>query len=341
MFFHLLYIHLFRPFLKYNPSTSPLPSHVSPRKVCIQAASAISKLMRLYKRTYGLRQICNLAVYIVHSACTIHLLNLPEKDSKRDIVHGVKNLEEIAEDWLCARRTLSILSVLARKWQSELPEEAQAVLARTDAKYGFFSTSDVPSPKPDSLAHSPPPVASSPLSLQQTSMSPDTERRQNPLMESLYSYALPVSSNPPPNGDRNVAPTVPSQMHVQLRMGGPSSAPNTSRPMSMPGPYSTSTPTSHSDSQHTPAPLTTSDDPASISAPMNNRASPSMLFGGVEMLVESQDSWLRDQANLPVGFDNWMGMTTAGQSGEFFIGDSGRRRSEMGYGLDDEWTTYN
>jgi hypothetical protein len=41
MFCHLLYIHLFRPLLKYNPSSSPLPSHVSPRKVCIHAASSI------------------------------------------------------------------------------------------------------------------------------------------------------------------------------------------------------------------------------------------------------------------------------------------------------------
>lgn len=179
MFNHLLYIHLFRPFLKYTPATSPLPSHVSPRKLCTAAAAQISKLMRLYKRTYGLRQICNIAVYIVHSACTIHLLNLPLADAasecaldkegngedgkgkatpgseqvgkaaRRDIVHGVKHLEEIAEDWLCARRTLSILSVLSRKWKIELPEEAGLVLERTDRRYGAFSTGSFQSPSPD------------------------------------------------------------------------------------------------------------------------------------------------------------------------------------------------
>ena len=144
MFFHLLYIHLFRPFLKYSPTTSPLPSHVAPRKLCSSAASSISKLMRMYKRTYGLRQICNIAVYIVHSACTIHLLNLPDKAATRDIIHGVKNLEEIAEDWLLARRTLGTLGLLSRKWKIELPEEARDVLLRTDAKYGTFSTADMP-----------------------------------------------------------------------------------------------------------------------------------------------------------------------------------------------------
>ncbi|KJZ78060.1 hypothetical protein HIM_02697 [Hirsutella minnesotensis 3608] len=150
MFFHLQYIHLFRPFLKYARDASPLPSHVSPRRICTANAGAISKLMRLYKKTYNLRQICNIAVYMIHSACTIHLLNLPEKSAKRDIIHGVRHLEDMAEDWLCARRTLSILSVLGRKWQCELPEDAASVLKRTDEKYGHFSTSDVPSPESSS-----------------------------------------------------------------------------------------------------------------------------------------------------------------------------------------------
>lgn len=145
MFFHLQYIHLFRPFLKYTPAASPLPTHVSPRRICTANAGAISKLMRLYKKLYGLRQICNIAVYMVHSACTIHLLNVPEKSARRDIIHGVKHLEEIADDWLCARRTLSILSVLARNWGCDIPEDAASVLGRADEKYGYYSASDVPS----------------------------------------------------------------------------------------------------------------------------------------------------------------------------------------------------
>lgn len=161
MFFQLLYIHLFRPFLKYNQSTSPLPPHVSPRKLCTQAAAMISKLLRLYKRSHGLRQICNIAVYIAHSAATIHLLNLPDKIARRDIIHGVKHLEEIAEGWLCARRTLAIFSVLAAKWKVELPEEAAAVLARCEQKFGTYA---------DLAAAAPSPAASS--STANKSMSP-------------------------------------------------------------------------------------------------------------------------------------------------------------------------
>ena len=156
MFFQLLYIHLFRPFLKYTQATSPLPSHVSPRKLCTQAAGMISKLMRLYKRSHGLRQIVNFAIYVVHSACTIHLLNLPEKTARRDIIHGVKHLEEMAEGWLVARRTLSVLSMQAKKWKVGLPDEAAAALVKTDAKFGIVPSADTPV--------SPPQVAPSPVS---------------------------------------------------------------------------------------------------------------------------------------------------------------------------------
>ncbi|OTB07508.1 hypothetical protein M426DRAFT_44753, partial [Hypoxylon sp. CI-4A] len=172
MFFHLQYIHLFRPFLKYSPAASPLPPHVSPRRICTANAGAISKLMRLYKKLYNLRQICNIAVYMLHSACTIHILNLPEKTAKRDIIHGVKHLEEIAEDWLCGRRTLSIISVLARKWNIELPEEASLVVQRTDEKWGTFKTSDVPSPR-SHMAMSPSPSIAN-------SMSPQAKAEHSP-----------------------------------------------------------------------------------------------------------------------------------------------------------------
>lgn len=128
--------------------------------------------MRLYKKTYNLRQICNIAVYMLHSACTIHLLNLPEKTARRDIIHGVKHLEEIAEDWLCARRTLSILSVLARKWKCELPDEAAAVLKRTDEKYGHLGTAEVPSPIGPNL-YTPSPPAQPPNGQDATTLSDD------------------------------------------------------------------------------------------------------------------------------------------------------------------------
>ena len=271
MFFQLLYIHLFRPFLKYGQANSPLPAHVSPRKMCTHAAATISKLLRLYKRTYGLRQICNIAVYIAHSACTIHLLNLPEKNARRDIIHGVRQLEEIAESWLCARRTLSILSVQVRKWKAELPEEAVEVLTRTDTKFGNLKATDGQSPTSDTTSPqtkihtSPPPMQkqeagfSSAYGLsngstvsnlnQQRGVPPSTGRSTQPAAE--YS--------PPSQQQSFVHPQLPKAQWTQTR------------------PVNETNPQSHS--------------------------SPSSLFGGVDSLLEeSRDWWLKDQSTL---FDSW------------------------------------
>jgi hypothetical protein len=312
MFFHLLYIHLFRPFLKHNPSTSSLPSHVSPRKLCTQAAESISKLMRLYKRTYGLRQICNIAVYIVHSACTVHLLQLPEKSAKRDIIHGVKHLEEIAEDWLCARRTLSILSVLGRKWKIDLPEEAADVFTRTDAKYGYFSTADVPSPKQELIAVTPlstntsPPQPPQPLPQTQ-----NRERNQNQLQQSLYTWQ-PDLQIIPSNFIVSAKPILPNQMITNgcNDIGSLSTIPAlTMSSIPFPrNPYNNTNPTSRltvTSSNDLPRP--TSGMTFEASGSMTRHVSPNTIFGGVDALVESQDWWLRDQASLAVGFDNWMG----------------------------------
>jgi len=325
MFFHLLYIHLFRPFLKYNPTNSPLPSHVSPRKLCSQAAASVSKLMRLYKRTYGLRQICNIAVYIAHSACTIHLLNLPEKTAKRDIIHGVKHLEEIGEDWLCARRTLSILSVLARKWKVNLPEEAATVFARTDAKYGTFSTSDVPSPKQELVVATPPSANASPPrppTALPTPVAPPQNRirTQTPLQQSLYSYRPdPRAMNS--NSGLNSLPRPPSSH--QLLAGGMQngsressyksnglvtmSTSSDSLVSSVPYPRHTFTPAavSASNTPGTELSRNTSGVTSEASGSMTRQVSPNAMFGGVDALVDSQDWWLRDQASLAIGFDNW------------------------------------
>lgn len=204
MFFHLQFIHLFRPFLKYSPNSSPLPNHISPRRICTANAGAISKLMRLYKKSWNLRQICNIAVYMIHSACTIHLLNLPEKTARRDVTHGIKHLEEIAEDWLCARRTLNILSVLARKWNCELPEEAQQILERADEKYGHYSLSDIPSPRSSS-------------DTAEDSSTPGVKQEHSPSMGQTRIPPVSYESNPATGIDSRIDSGIPHASHIQAQ----------------------------------------------------------------------------------------------------------------------------
>ena len=275
MFFQLLYIHLFRPFLKYSQANSPLPAHVSPRKMCSHAAGTISKLLRLYKRTYGLRQICNIAVYIAHSACTIHLLNLPEKNARRDIIHGVRQLEEIAEGWLCARRTLSILSVQVRKWKTELPEEALEVLVRTDAKFGFTKVSDGSSPASSTK---------SPATIPQRSPVPLVLKQETPFT------TLPFNSSA----------KVPSYTPQMNHSNGASRPASTPLPKSVP--YNAGPRQQQYMSPNAPQVQWGNSPQAGAPSPQS-QASPSALFGGVDSLLEeSRDWWLKDQSTL---FDNW------------------------------------
>ena len=303
MFFQLLFIHLYRPFLKYTRSTSPLPSHVSPRKFCTQAAAAISKLFRLYKRTHGLRQICNIAVYIAHSACTIHLLNLPDKNARRDIIHGVKHLEEIGDCWTCARRTLRILALSAEKWKVELPDEALAAFARTRARWGV--------PEPTSVSPT------------NTHVSLDVPARPSVISPTETTFRpLQIAPAPQP---RPIQPVATSLTQAQNGL--------TQRPISFPadtedarrssGGYSLP-PQAAADVSRLPnKPKSTVQltkqqqdawnthrlNQARKSSLSNTAANANMLFGGVDSLIGSEDSqdwWLKDQSSIAHGFDNWV-----------------------------------
>jgi hypothetical protein len=276
MFFQLLFIHLYRPFLKYPRTTSHLPAHVSPQKLCTQAAGTISKLLRLYKRTHGFRQICNIAVYIAHSACTIHLLNLPEKNAKRDIVHGVKHLEEIAESWLCARRTLRILNISAEGWKIKLPEEALQTFARTYAKYGPWGAADGHSPGSASDNSPKPP----PQSIQQVPSSILTSNLPTTVTSSGFfpsSAATVISAASTPDTRRSSGNmTLPPQSAADFAQ---------TKARSKPLSYNHSLPLAQQDlwNRHQAA--------RNSSSSQSHQASPSVIFGGVDSLVggESQD----------------------------------------------------
>lgn len=332
MFFQLLFIHLFRPFLKYNAATSPLPPSVSPRKLCTQAATMISKLLRLYKRSFGMRQICNVCVYIAHSACTIHLLNLPNKDARRDIVHGVKHLEEIAEGWLCARRTLGTLSTLAKQWKVDLPDEAAAVLSRTDAKFGPYQVIGSPPVKTGSEVSDA--SAGHESSSYQASSGSVKRGEQQPHSHQQSQQRRPIKNSPLLDQRLNLTGYMPysSPTESTLSMPNMSSSSNTSNPRSnqnnnhqtsyalppqkvtdmRPNPYPsthstaisssrtgpTSSPSSsssnhyHSHSHHHQQRPRNASSADSAATTNTSTTSPSEMFGGVDQLLHDGRDWV-------------------------------------------------
>lgn len=316
MFFHLLFIHLFRPFLKYKQATSPLPSHVSPRKFLTHAASMISKLLRLYKRTHGLRQICNIVVYISHSACTVHLLNLPDKNAARDTVHGLKHLEEIGESWLCARRTLGILHLVAKRWSIELPEEADKTFMRAEAKFGPFNDHES-SLKIESQL--PPPTPMQPLP------PPSTQRQ----IESNVNHNVNPVNGVPTNDFFSQTAPLPSPMPAP-------DMPHLDGSLTFP-PQSAADFSNKANQHNYVVPQTPQQDffsrgqnQTSRAPPAQQTTSPTMLFGGVDSLVQDQEWWLRDSNQM---FANWNGMdhdaVMNGNSGF----DMGTGAGNMGYSV--------
>lgn len=320
MFYQLLFIHLYRPFLKYTKSTSPLPPHVSPRKLCTQAASSISKLLRIYKRTYGLRQICNIAVYIAHSACTIHLLNLPDKNAKRDVIHGLKNLEEIAESWLCARRTLRILDISANKWNIDLPSEAVAVLERTHAKWGSWGSWDHGS-SPGASEGSPTMTTSRLSSTVSSSYStpgrfPQTTQFNESQVQTTTVLVGSRVPQYPPNAFANI-PHVPPMPAGRRSFSAQPQLPRTSAPEPTylspasqvsyaPRPAPAPVPQSQQDMWNAAQDISCNASTSSNSpVPMVNTP-PMPIFNQADNLVEeSQDWWMRDQSTLALGLVNW------------------------------------
>ena len=309
MFFQLLFIHLFRPFLRYKPPATPLPAHVSPRKLCTQAAGMISKLVRLYKRTHGLRQIVNIAVYILHSACTIHLLNLPEKNAERDIVHGIKHLEEIAESWLCARKTLEILHAVGRRWNIDMPKEAEKVFARAEAKFGHYKIDQL-SPKSEPS----PPMAAYPNN---QSLAPQQQHQHPNGMDTSFALPMDCFDSSPTQATGTVAdmprPSASISLPApQLQSAGLNAKP---RQQSYVIPASQQELWNQDRAQRGP------------SAPQANAQ---VLFGGVDSLVQdSQDWWYKDQSQL---FANWNGMGSEALMGGTTASTNGM--SAGGYGAE-------
>jgi hypothetical protein len=213
-------------------------------------------------------------------------LNLPDKNAKRDITHGVKHLEEIAESWLCARRTLTILSMLSRKWNVKLPEEAADVLARTDEKFGSWNSEIQVKSSPSEKAANMSPQQTSGTPLQQiiNMAQPATQSTSQQLDPSVVT----ASSGPDTLRRINYTTSLPPKSVAELNQRSSRLPSHSIMPQ-----QSAVTPPTAGPSYGSHATRQTGD-------------SPSALFGGVEQLLrDGQDWWIKDQSQLAVEFEQW------------------------------------
>lgn len=112
-------IHLFRPFLKVDLTTSKLV----PREICANCAAEIAMLVLQYRQTYGLRRVPLVMTHCILSSSIIHLINLPKPSDAHDLAQGLGALNEMSVNHAFASRSLKIVLDLARQWNIHLPDE--------------------------------------------------------------------------------------------------------------------------------------------------------------------------------------------------------------------------
>lgn len=203
----------------------------------------------------------------------------PDKNAKRDIAHGVKHLEEIAEGWLCARRTLGVLSALAKKWKVELPEEALTVLERTDVKFGLYSADSPPSNvqrRPSEKTMSPSLFAAEQYWQNQASGSNTASYFSSPAVSNVNAGAAQGMPSQSPNSDTYRLPSQDALASHLRHSSSASIAPRNSLQQVI-------------DARNVP--------------------SPSDMFTGFEpSMRDGQDFLYRDGQQVATGFENWNGV---------------------------------
>ena len=123
MFYHTVVLHLFRPFLKVDLTNSK----VSPRGICTSCASSIASLVSMYRQMYGLRRSPLLIPHVILSSSIIHLLNLPNPLSARDLANSITAFREMDANHAFATRAIHVVTALANQWTIHLPADvAQA-----------------------------------------------------------------------------------------------------------------------------------------------------------------------------------------------------------------------
>ncbi|KAA8636754.1 hypothetical protein SMACR_00182 [Sordaria macrospora] len=141
MYYHFAILLLFRPLIKLRI----VGSSISPRDVCIQAADAISGLLRSYSQLYTLRRTPSFVPYFVLTSSIMHLAIGATASDQSDpgggsgqagpskhpqhrldprvaeaISRGIADLTEMAPCHHFAEQALNILRYLAKKWNIDV-----------------------------------------------------------------------------------------------------------------------------------------------------------------------------------------------------------------------------
>lgn len=120
MYYHFAVLLLLRPFIKLRF----LGSGVNPQELCIQAANAITTLLRSYDQLYTLQRTPSFVPYIVLGACLMHLSNGTSSPANvQHIQQGANDLKDMISCHGFAKRGLDIMRYFAHIWEVPMGED--------------------------------------------------------------------------------------------------------------------------------------------------------------------------------------------------------------------------
>ncbi|KAM7201963.1 nitrogen assimilation transcription factor nit-4 [Naviculisporaceae sp. PSN 640] len=127
MYYHFAILLLFRPLIKLRIIGN---DDLNPRELCLQAADAITGLLRSYAQMFTLKRTPSFVPYFVLTSCIMHLAIGAHHGGSEGgqintrvgnaISRGIADLSEMAPCHFFAEQALNILRFLAKKWGIEV-----------------------------------------------------------------------------------------------------------------------------------------------------------------------------------------------------------------------------
>lgn len=125
MYYHTAILLLFRPFIKL----SIIGSGLSPRDLCIQAATTISVLTKSYAELYTLRRTPSFVPYFVLASSITHVVSLgipPPNPTGDALLHqAIVDLREMSHCHVFAGRAIQIVRFLIKHWNVDYQMEKE------------------------------------------------------------------------------------------------------------------------------------------------------------------------------------------------------------------------
>lgn len=144
MHYHQAIIHAHRPWISKSsiqPQPAQGPGHTHARKMCVESATAIAKLLHLYELRYTFRRMNIQAVAITCSAALMLIFaTILNRNSNRDhetVAHlslCFRALEEFGFSWESAKRAQSFLLHMQGLWEAKVRPYRSAKRAMPEGK---------------------------------------------------------------------------------------------------------------------------------------------------------------------------------------------------------------